>query len=72
MTPLLTKRLFCDVVTRHRTCQCPVTVVSTLDNGDSIELVDLDEREVKVDWDDDGKSEYFGWVGPDDGLLLYD
>ena len=46
-------------------------IVFDLD-GDGVELVNLDEREVKVDWDGDGKREYSGWVGPDDGLLFYD
>ena len=45
-------------------------VVFDLD-GDGVELVGLDAG-VGFDWDLDGEAESTGWVGEDDGFLVYD
>ncbi len=45
-------------------------VVLDLD-GDGIELLDLSAG-VQFDWNLDGESEATGWVGADDGILVYD
>ncbi|MCW2393507.1 beta strand repeat-containing protein [Sphingobium sp. B11D3A] len=46
-------------------------IVLDLD-GDGVELVSLNASKTKFDWEGDGKSNRTGWVGKDDGLLVYD
>ncbi len=46
-------------------------VVLDLD-GDGIELISFEESEVRLDFDGDGVAEQTGFVGPDDGVLLFD
>jgi len=45
-------------------------VVLDLD-GDGVELVSIDQG-IGFDWNRDGEAEATGWVGADDGLLVYD
>ncbi len=45
-------------------------VVFDLD-GDGVELLDMDAG-VKFDWNSDGELDPTGWVGEDDGFLVYD
>ena len=46
-------------------------VVLDLD-GDGIELVGLDASTARFDMDGDGKRDQTGWIGKDDGFLVYD
>jgi len=46
-------------------------IVFDLD-GDGIELVSIEDSNVKFDWDGDGKRDDSGWIGKDDGILVYD
>lgn len=46
-------------------------VVLDLD-GDGVELVGLDHSDARFDFDGDGLAEETGWVGADDGLLVFD
>jgi len=46
-------------------------IVLDLD-GDGVELVNRTKSKAKFDWDGDGKRDSTGWVGKDDGLLVYD
>ncbi|BCL62394.1 hypothetical protein DGMP_30870 [Desulfomarina profundi] len=45
-------------------------VVLDLD-GDGVELLNVSEN-IKFDWNLDGKAEATGWIGHDDGFLVYD
>lgn len=46
-------------------------IVLDLD-GDGVELVSRKKSKTKFDWNEDGKADRTGWVGRDDGLLVYD
>lgn len=46
-------------------------IVLDLD-GDGVELIDRNRSRARFDWDDDGSRNRTGWVGRDDGLLVYD
>lgn len=46
-------------------------IVLDLD-GDGVELIGLEESDARFDFDGDGLAEQIGWVGADDGLLVFD
>jgi len=48
-----------------------VPVLLDLD-GDGIEIVPLGQSRARFDIDGDGRRQLLAWVGPDDGLLVYD
>lgn len=46
-------------------------IVLDLD-GDGVDLIDRDRSSVRFDWDGDGTANRTGWVGRNDGFLVYD
>ena len=46
-------------------------IVLDLD-GDGVELISRLRSDIRFDWNDDGKADRTGWVGRDDGFLVYD
>ena len=41
-------------------------------DGDGVELVDKKKSKASFDWDGDGDRDKTGWVGKDDGMLVFD
>lgn len=41
-------------------------------NGDGVNLIARNQSRTKFDWDADGKGNKTGWIGKDDGLLVFD
>lgn len=41
-------------------------------NGDGVELIDKKKSKATFDWDGDGDRDKTGWVGKDDGMLVFD
>lgn len=41
-------------------------------NGDGVTLVDNLDTQIGFDWDNDGLANQTGWVGADDGFLIFD
>jgi len=40
--------------------------------GDGIEIIPLGQSRAKFDINGDGRRQFLAWVGPNDGLLVYD